>query len=134
MLNSADTRKTPEPQDDVVELLAPKLHNFSLVREGPLYRLARITVLATERERLGPLGVIIGLIGWAPLVVLCAFQNILLTGPRVPFYESLGTHVRFLFAIPLFLSRRRGSMREPAKFSESLSGPGSYRSLIFHVM
>jgi hypothetical protein len=102
MLNSADTRKTPEPQGDVVELLAPELHNFSLVREGPLYRLARITVLATERERLGPLGAIIGLIGWAPLVVLSALQNILLTGPTVPFYESLGTHARFLLAIPLF--------------------------------
>ena len=45
MLNSADARKTPERQGDVVELLAPELHHFSLVREGPLYRLARVIVL-----------------------------------------------------------------------------------------
>jgi hypothetical protein len=102
MLNPADTANPRELQDVTADAVAPELRNFSIVREGPLYRLARVTFLATERERLGPLGVIIGLIGWAPLVVLCALQNILLTGPRVPFYESLGTHARFLLAIPLF--------------------------------
>jgi hypothetical protein len=102
MLNSADTRKTPEPQGDVVELLAPELHNFSLVREGPLYRLARVTVLDSDRGRLARLGVIIGLIGWAPLVVLTALQTVLFVGPTVTFSASLGTHARFLLAIPLF--------------------------------
>jgi hypothetical protein len=102
MLNSADTRKTPEPQSDVVELLAPELHNFSLVREGPLYRLARVIVLDRDRERLVRLGVIIGLIGWAPLIVLSALQTVLFIGPTVTFYGSLGTHARFLLAIPLF--------------------------------
>ncbi len=102
MLNSADTRKTPERQGDVVALLAPELHHFSLVREGPLYRLARVIVLDRDRERLVRLGVIIGLIGWAPLVVLSGLQTALFIGPTVTFYGSLGTHARFLLAIPLF--------------------------------
>jgi hypothetical protein len=102
MLNSAEARKTPERQGDVVELLAPELHSFSLVREGPLYRLARVIVLDRDRERLVRLGVIIGLIGWAPLVVLSGLQTALFIGPTVTFYGSLGTHARFLLAIPLF--------------------------------
>ena len=83
-------------------MLAPELRNFSIVREGPLYRVARVIVLDRDRERLVRLGVIIGLIGWAPLVVLSGLQTALFIGPTVTFYGSLGTHARFLLAIPLF--------------------------------
>lgn len=102
MLNPADTSNPRALQDVTADAAAPELRNFSIVREGPLYRLARVTVLDRDRERLVRLGVIIGLIGWAPLVVLSALQTVLFIGPAVTFYGSLGTHARFLLAIPLF--------------------------------
>jgi hypothetical protein len=102
MLNPAETRITLSAQDETKEVVAPELYNFSLVREGPLYRLAKIVVLSRDRDRLGRLGVIIGLICWVPLAVLSALQNVLISGPTVPFYGSIGTHARFLLAIPLF--------------------------------
>jgi hypothetical protein len=102
MLNPADTTNPRELQDVTADAVAPELRNFSIVREGPLYRLARVIVLDRDRERLVRLGVIIGLIGWAPLVVLSALQTVLFIGPTVTFYRSLGTHARFLLAIPLF--------------------------------
>jgi hypothetical protein len=102
MLNPADTTNPRELQDVTVDAVAPELQHFSIVREGPLYRLAGVVVLSPERERLGRLGVIIGLFCWAPLAVLSAFQNVLTSGATVPFYGSLGTHARFLLAIPLF--------------------------------
>jgi len=102
MLNSAESRNPRELPDEAVAVLAPELRNFSIVREGPLYRLAGVVVLSQDRERLGRLGVIIGLCCWIPLAVLSALQNVLVSGATVPFYESLGTHTRFLLAVPLF--------------------------------
>jgi hypothetical protein len=102
MLNPADTRNPRELQEVAVDAVAPELQQFSIVREGPLYRIAGVTVSSRDRERLVRLGVILGLICWVPLAVLSALQNVLISGPTVPFYESLGTHTRFLVAIPLF--------------------------------
>jgi hypothetical protein len=104
MLNPAETRISLDVQDETREVLVPELHNFSIVREGPLCRFARFAVLGRDQERLGRLGVIIGLICWVPLAVLSALQNVLISGPTVPFYGSIGTHARFLLAIPLFFA------------------------------
>jgi hypothetical protein len=102
MLNPADSRSLRELPDVTTDAVASELQGFSIVREGPLYRLARVVVSRPERERLGRLGVIIGLFCWVPLAVFSALQNVLISGPTVPFYESLGTHARFLLAVPLF--------------------------------
>ena len=134
MLNPVNTTNPREQQDVTADAVAPELRNFSIVREGPLYRLARVTVLDSDRGRLARLGVIIGLIGWAPLVVLTALQAVLFVGPTVTFSASLGTHARFLLRSRYFSSQRRGSTREPARFSVSLSGPGLCRSRTFQVL
>jgi hypothetical protein len=102
MLNPATRSNPQELQDQAVEVLAPELRNFSIVREGPLYRLARVAVLSRDGARLARLGVILGLVCWVPLAVLSALQGVLTSGATVPFYGSLGTHARFLVAVPLF--------------------------------
>ena len=44
----------------------------------------------------------LALLTWIPLVVLTIFEGALHQGPRIPFWQSIGTHVRLLLAIPLF--------------------------------
>ena len=39
---------------------------------------------------------------WLPLLILSAVERVVTSGPRIPFLESLGTHVRLLVTIPLF--------------------------------
>ena len=62
------------------------------------------------------------MVGWFPLVVLSALQRVLLKGALVPLSESLGTHTRFLVAIPLmfvaeqwFDERTRTTLQELTK-------------------
>ena len=75
--------------------------DFSLCRGGPIYKW------------LGPLrghgglvrpGLAIALLTWVPLAVLTTLEGALTEGPRIPFWQSVGTHARFLLAIPLFFS------------------------------
>jgi hypothetical protein len=73
---------------------------FSICEGGPLYRIARR--LGLPPRRFIPVGVILALITWLPLVVLAALGHVLMGGASVPFSQSFGTHARLLVAIPLF--------------------------------
>jgi hypothetical protein len=48
------------------------------------------------------LGLILALLTWGPLVVLTILGGVLRQGSTIPFWQSIGTHVRLLLAIPLF--------------------------------
>lgn len=67
-----------------------------------MYELARVLGLPRGASGLVRLGLILGLMTWIPLVVLTLFEGALHQGPRIPFWQSIGTHVRLLVAIPLF--------------------------------
>jgi hypothetical protein len=79
-----------------------ELDDFSFLRQGPFYRLALNSVMCRKAAWLIRLGVILGLVAWVPLFVLCASQNVLVSGAAIPFSASFGTHARFLLAVPLF--------------------------------
>ena len=49
-------------------------------------------------------GLVLALLTWVPLAVLTAVEGAFSTGPRIGFWQSVGTHVRLLVAIPLFFS------------------------------
>jgi hypothetical protein len=74
------------------------------VAGGPLYRLARRTGLVRDERDLTRVGLVVGLACWLPLLVLTSLDGSLLAGGTVPFSLSLGTHARFLVAIPLFFA------------------------------
>ena len=75
---------------------------FSICRGGPVYELARALGLPPGGPGLVRLGLILALFTWVPLVVLTLFEGALHQGSRIPFWHSVGTHVRLLLAIPLF--------------------------------
>lgn len=82
---------------------AAELADFSLVRGGLIYRLG----LRLGRRRhyaQFPLGILIALAAWVPLLVLTAIEGSLLGGANVSFAASLATHTRFLAAIPLLFA------------------------------
>ncbi len=83
-------------QDD----LPAEVRAFSICEGGSLYRLARR--LGLPPKGFIRFGLVAALITWVPLVVLAAFDHVLLGGATVPFSRSLGTHARLLGAIPLF--------------------------------
>ena len=77
---------------------------FSLCRGGPLFNLSgRVGLLHGPGGLVRP-GVALALLTWVPLAVLTFFEGALSSGPRIGFWQSLGTHVRLLVAIPLFFS------------------------------
>lgn len=78
--------------------------DFSLVAGGPLYRLGlRVRLVSAERGTV-EVGFALAFLTWVPLLVLVAVQGIAFQAPVVRFLHSLGTHVRFLVAIPLFFA------------------------------
>ncbi len=79
---------------------------FSICRGGPTYDLARSLGLPGGISGLVRLGVALALLTWIPLVALSIFEGVLHQGPRIPFWQSIGTHVRLLLAIPLFFFGR----------------------------
>lgn len=74
---------------------------FSICRGGPLYELARVLGLPPGARGLIRLGLILALLTWVPLVVLTVLGGVLREGSTIPFWQSIGTHVRLLLAIPL---------------------------------
>ncbi len=74
---------------------------FSICRGGPLYELARVLGLPPGARGLIRLGLILALLTWFPLVVLTVLGGVLREGSTIPFWQSIGTHVRLLLAIPL---------------------------------
>lgn len=82
-------------------------NRFSLFAGGPLYRIALRLGVVNGESTLPRLGVAFALLTWTPLAVLVGLTAV--SGfspgrPAVPFLMSLGTHIRFLLAIPLFFT------------------------------
>jgi len=77
---------------------------FSLFKGGPLYNLARRLGVRRDSGGLVRIGLALALLAWIPLVLLTSVEGVLTHGPRIGFWQSLGTHVRLLLAIPLFFS------------------------------
>jgi hypothetical protein len=78
------------------------LKGFSLVAGGPLYLLMRKAGLPEGTRGLLRLGLVFVALTWLPLLVLSIAQHLALEGSTVSFLASLGTHARFLLAVPLF--------------------------------
>jgi hypothetical protein len=82
----------------------PGTPEFSIVLDGPLYRLYQRGGLLTP-----PLGrpvlrmVIVCLISWLPLFLLSWWSGSALGGARVPFLLDLELHARLLAALPLLI-------------------------------
>lgn len=86
--------------------------DFSLVVGGPLVGAARAVGLISgsaryPREQLHRIGLSAAAIAWVPLLVLSALDGTLTGKSAVPFLFSIGTHVRFLVAVPLFFATER---------------------------
>jgi hypothetical protein len=75
---------------------------FSICRGGPVYDLGRVFGLPRNAGALVRLGLALAVLTWFPLFVLTIVEGALHQGPRIPFWHSVGTHVRLLLAIPLF--------------------------------
>ena len=75
--------------------------DFSVCRGGPLYRF--LAPLRSHGGLVRP-GLAIALLTWVPLAVLTTLEGALTEGTRIPFWQSVGTHTRFLLAVPLFFS------------------------------
>jgi hypothetical protein len=67
-----------------------------------VYELARLFGLPPGAAGLRRLGLILGVLGWLPLAGLAFLDGVIHQGATIPFWPSVGTHVRFLLAIPLF--------------------------------
>ena len=76
--------------------------DFSICRGGPVYEIGRRLGLRPGAQGLRRLGLILGLLAWVPLAGLALLDGVLHQGATIPFWPSVGTHVRFLLAIPLF--------------------------------
>jgi len=76
--------------------------SFSLVRGGLLLRMGTRVGIPDDLRGTVVLGAILALVTWLPLLILAAVDGTLMGGRMVPFLPSIGTHVRFLVAIPLF--------------------------------
>ena len=78
---------------------------FHLFSGGPLYRMAfRTGVLVQGEQSLIRLGVVFSCITWIPLLALVVVHQYTSGSGAKSFALSLGTHVRFLLAIPIFFA------------------------------
>src|SRR5262245_48425126 len=75
---------------------------FSLAEGGPLYRVGRRAGIVPGARGLVQLGLVLAAITWIPLFVLNWTHGAAAGSTAVSFAWSLGTHTRFLVAIPLF--------------------------------
>jgi hypothetical protein len=81
------------------------ISDFSLMRGGPLYRLASWVGLLRSRLGLVGPGVMLALATWAPLLVLSVIQRVAIDGSvTVPFLLDVSTHAHLLVAIPLLFA------------------------------
>jgi len=75
---------------------------FSLFRGGLLYTLGFRLGLIGDDRRLIRLGFALAFLTWIPLAVLSTLERAMGGSSVIPFWESVGTHVRLLLTIPLF--------------------------------
>jgi len=78
---------------------------FSLFRGGLLYTLGLRIGLVGDDRRLIRLGFALAFLTWVPLAVLNTLDRAMGGSSIIPFWESVGTHVRLLVTIPLFFLR-----------------------------
>lgn len=78
--------------------------DFSLVQGGPVYQLfLRARLLRPPMEFLGRRIAVILAIIWLPLLLLTILSGSALGGTGTPFLYDLGSHVRLLLCVPMFL-------------------------------
>ena len=77
---------------------------FSIVQGGPLYWTARRLGAAEGPRGLFQMAVVLTAVTWLPLLVLDLLRASVAGEPAVSFTWSLGTHTRFLAAVPLFFA------------------------------
>jgi hypothetical protein len=95
---------TDEPPTETS--LARTVPAFSLVRGGPMYRLARSLRLIDDSGRNGRLAALLVAVTWLPLIVLPSIiHGYSGTWPSV--VSDIGVHVRLLVGIPLMLLAER---------------------------
>jgi len=83
----------------------PASPEFSLVRGGPVYRLACAMRVLGVQLGLPGLGIALAGATWGPLLLLAAAQGLALPrGTGEPFLMDFGTHARFLVAVPLLFA------------------------------
>jgi hypothetical protein len=75
---------------------------FSLFRGGLLYTVGLRIGLVGDDRRLIRLGFALAFLTWVPLAVLNTLERAMGGSSIIPFWESVGTHVRLLLTIPLF--------------------------------
>jgi hypothetical protein len=78
--------------------------DFSIVKGGPLYWIGQRLGLADGPRGLFQMAVILAAVTWVPLLILNLLRGHPAGDVTVPFTWSLGTHTRFLAAIPLFFA------------------------------
>ena len=102
---------------------------FSICRGGPVYELARLLGLPPGAQGLRRLGLFLGLLAWVPLAGLAFLDGVIHQGATIPFWPSVGTHVRFLLAIPLFFLAearvRHAGGRRPSPDAPDRVGPAT---------
>ena len=94
----SDSLKTRSPEDEAAA------SEFYLFSGGPFYRMARRLGLASGEDSLSRIGVFVALATWVPLLILTLVHQFTSGGVAKSFFLSIGTHVRFLVAIPLFFA------------------------------
>jgi hypothetical protein len=71
------------------------MRRLSVVEGGPLDRLQlRLGLMKLQRPLIVRRAVIFALIAWLPLLILSAFQGLLLTNVRIPFLYDPSAHIR----------------------------------------
>src|SRR5215470_12945881 len=78
--------------------------DFSLVLGGPLFQLLRKARLEGDALELLHRRIILSiLLTWVPLAVLAMFSSVGRGSGRVPFFNDIEVHARFLMALPILI-------------------------------
>lgn len=74
-----------------------------LTEGGPGDAVLRVLRLVPVGQGARRAAVVVAAVTWVPLLVLSAFEGLVLGGAEIPFLRDLGAHVRFLVAVPVLL-------------------------------
>jgi hypothetical protein len=90
---------TPQPPPATLANAVPA---FSLVRGGPMYRVARALHMISGDGHVRRLALVLVGVTWIPLIVLSALARAA-SGQWPPLAADTGVHVRLVLAVPLLL-------------------------------